>query len=131
MIEVTIDGRTYSVDESRTIMEVAYKHGVYIPAVCHHPDLPPYQNIATVDRVYRGGTAIECEPVATEAVAALEGCGLCVVAVEGMEGISLVRSFLLLASLVEAEGLSVVGALMLLVALVEVMGVERICLIRR
>jgi len=85
MAEIRIGGRSYEVEEGRTIMSVAYDHGVYIPAICHHPDLPPFENLPLAERVYRGEGAIENEPIAPSALAALEGCGLCVVEVEGAD----------------------------------------------
>ena len=59
MVEITIDGCVCAVEEGRTIMDAAYAGGVYIPAICHHPSLPPFENIPLAERVYRGDTAIE------------------------------------------------------------------------
>lgn len=83
MVEITIDGRVCPVEEGRTIMDAAYANDVYIPAVCHHPSLPPFENLSLSGRVYRGHAAIENEPAGADVVTALEGCGLCVVGVNG------------------------------------------------
>ncbi len=40
-IKLTIDGRTISARPGTTILEAALQHGVYIPHLCHHPDLEP------------------------------------------------------------------------------------------
>jgi len=85
MVEITIDGCVCAVEEGRTIMDAAYAGGVYIPAICHHPSLPPFENIPLAERVYRGDTAIENEAAGAGVITALEGCGLCVVSVDGGE----------------------------------------------
>ena len=85
MVDIKIDGKTYAAEQGQTIMAVAYQYGVYIPAICYHPDLPPFKHTRLADRVYRGDTAIENEPVDGADLADLEGCGLCVVEVEGID----------------------------------------------
>ena len=40
-VRVTIDGRTVDVDPSATVLEAALSHDVFIPHLCHHPDLKP------------------------------------------------------------------------------------------
>ncbi len=40
MVNVTIDGAPYAVREDQNVLEGALKAGVYIPHLCHHPDLP-------------------------------------------------------------------------------------------
>ncbi len=40
-IRFFIDGREITVTEGETILEAASKNGIYIPHVCHHPDLKP------------------------------------------------------------------------------------------
>lgn len=39
MIEIEIDGKTYSVEPGKMIIEVADEHGVYIPRFCYHKKL--------------------------------------------------------------------------------------------
>jgi NADH dehydrogenase/NADH:ubiquinone oxidoreductase subunit G len=41
MINIIIDGTHVSVAEGKTILEAAFKAGVYIPNMCYHPNLPP------------------------------------------------------------------------------------------
>ncbi|HHV37472.1 MAG TPA: 2Fe-2S iron-sulfur cluster binding domain-containing protein [Candidatus Cloacimonetes bacterium] len=43
-VNVWIDGKEYEVPENMTIIEAADKHGIYIPTLCYHPDLPPTAN---------------------------------------------------------------------------------------
>jgi NADH dehydrogenase/NADH:ubiquinone oxidoreductase subunit G len=40
-ISLTIDGREVEVQKGLTVLEAAREAGIYIPALCHHPDLPP------------------------------------------------------------------------------------------
>ena len=41
MIEVSIDGSTVAVDASATVLEAALEQGLFIPHLCHDPDLEP------------------------------------------------------------------------------------------
>ena len=58
MITLNIDGRDIKTKKGRTVLEAALEAGVYIPHLCHHPDLTP-----------------------------VGGCGLCLVEIEGMQGL--------------------------------------------
>jgi len=40
-ITLTIDGRRITARPGMTILEAALAHGIYIPHLCHHPDLEP------------------------------------------------------------------------------------------
>ena len=40
MITLKIDGKTVSVPEGTSVLEAALQNGIYIPHLCHHPDLP-------------------------------------------------------------------------------------------
>ena len=42
MIKLTIDGKTIEVQEGTTVLEAAEAAGVYVPTLCHHPQLTPY-----------------------------------------------------------------------------------------
>ena len=56
-INLNIDGKQIEVKAGSTILEAAQEAGIYIPHLCHHPDLPPFG-----------------------------ACRLCVVEVKGMKG---------------------------------------------
>jgi formate dehydrogenase beta subunit len=56
-ISLTVDGREIEVWKGATVLEAAQEAGIYIPTLCHHPDLPPYG-----------------------------ACRLCIVEIEGMPG---------------------------------------------
>ena len=57
-VTIEIDGRQLTVPEGMNLLEAALQNGIYIPHLCHHPDLPD-----------------------------LVSCRLCIVEVEGMEGV--------------------------------------------
>jgi len=40
-IEISIDGSTVAVDSSATVLEAALEHDLFIPHLCHDPDLEP------------------------------------------------------------------------------------------
>ncbi|MAE66789.1 MAG: formate dehydrogenase subunit alpha [Phycisphaeraceae bacterium] len=40
-IAISVDGNTLAVDPSATVLEAALAHGVFIPHLCHDPDLTP------------------------------------------------------------------------------------------
>ncbi len=41
LIHLTIDGKSVTVSPGTTVLEAAQQAGVYIPTLCHHPDLTP------------------------------------------------------------------------------------------
>ena len=73
------------VEEGKTILEAARKIDVYVPTICYHPDLPPPNEIKSIDVVYRGNEEIVSESSEKE----FEGCKLCLVQIEGREGLVL------------------------------------------
>ena len=57
-VTIQIDGRALQVEQGMNVLEAALQNGIYIPHLCHHPDLPE-----------------------------LGSCRLCIVEVEGKEGV--------------------------------------------
>ncbi len=57
-VTITIDGKELQVEEGSNVLEAALTNGIYIPHLCHHPDLPD-----------------------------LGSCRLCIVEIEGREGV--------------------------------------------
>ena len=57
-ITLNIDGREVVTEKGRTVLEAALDTSIYIPNLCHHPDLSP-----------------------------VGACRLCVVEIEGMRGL--------------------------------------------
>ncbi len=64
MVQLRIDGKDVEAPEGVSLLSVASAAGIYIPALCAHPDLPPSSQ--------RGGGD--------------SGCNLCVVEIEGTTG---------------------------------------------
>ncbi len=63
------------------LIAAATRHGIYIPALCSHPDLPAFCGVAPAPVVFRGSTAHEDQALSGDRPVASEGCGLCLVEV--------------------------------------------------
>jgi predicted molibdopterin-dependent oxidoreductase YjgC len=83
-VNVTIDGTKLSVESGTTILEAARGAGIYIPALCAHPNLPLSSHLKPFEVVYRGKEEVKNDSSLQE----IEGCQLCLVAIEGMEDFS-------------------------------------------
>ena len=79
MVRVTIDGRQVEVPSGTSILMAARSAGIYIPALCHHPDLPPANGSRAARVVFQGDRMIENAKPGEEG----KGCGLCVVQIQG------------------------------------------------
>lgn len=75
--KLNIDGTEVSAEQGATILQVALNAGIYIPALCHHPDLPPAPGKKGDAFIYRGSQRIAGE------AGEYKGCQLCLVEVEG------------------------------------------------
>jgi formate dehydrogenase alpha subunit len=62
-IMLTIDGKKIVADPLRTILEAATENDIYIPALCHHPDLDPSGvcRMCIVEIKGRPGQIISCK----------------------------------------------------------------------
>ncbi len=80
-LKLTIDDVEVEVEEGGTVLGAARAAGIYIPALCAHPDLPPAPGMKPDRLVYLGGQPYESSDAGGE----YAGCGLCVVEVEGTE----------------------------------------------
>ena len=67
-------------EEGSTILSVAQRMEIYIPALCYHPDLPPFDKVPPSQVIYQG--LLKKEGV----MGSYQGCELCLVEIEG-EGI--------------------------------------------
>ena len=63
-------------EQDTTILEAAQRVGIYIPALCHHPDLPPAPGMKIDGQIYRGGELIQGSSSNPNK---FEGCKVCVV----------------------------------------------------
>jgi NADPH-dependent glutamate synthase beta subunit-like oxidoreductase len=80
-VRLSIDRQSVEVRTGTTILEAARQAGIYIPVLCHHPDLPPASTAAGVAAIYRGNRKIENTLPEEPAKA----CGLCVVQIDGRD----------------------------------------------
>jgi formate dehydrogenase beta subunit len=78
-IRLAINGQEVEVHAGLSILEAARAAGIYIPALCYHPDLPVAKGSQAAKVVYQGDQRIE-NAMPQESG---KGCGLCVVEVEG------------------------------------------------
>ncbi len=62
-VEIKIDGLVVSTSEGKTILEAALENDIYIPNLCHHPDLVPAGNcrMCMVEVEGRRGQVISCK----------------------------------------------------------------------
>ena len=82
-IKLTIDNKEVEVEKGNTVLQAAQKAGVYIPALCAHPDLPPAPGLKASSVIYLNGKPYHSSGSSME----FPGCRLCVVEVEGMKGL--------------------------------------------
>ncbi|MDA3953283.1 MAG: formate dehydrogenase subunit alpha [Bacteroidales bacterium] len=63
MVNVNIDGKIFAVNKDLTILEAAIENNIYIPTLCHHPDLIPSGNcrMCMVEIEGRRGQIIACK----------------------------------------------------------------------
>jgi predicted molibdopterin-dependent oxidoreductase YjgC len=83
-INVTIDGTTITVEKGMTVLEAARSVGIYIPALCSHPNLPSSRQVTPYSVVYRGEDELKNDNSLTE----YDGCQLCLVKVEGVNDLA-------------------------------------------
>jgi formate dehydrogenase alpha subunit len=83
-INVTIDGTSITVEKGTTVLEAARNAGIYIPALCSHPNLPSSRQVTPYSVVYRGEDELKNDNSLTE----YEGCQLCLVKVEGLNDLA-------------------------------------------
>ncbi|MDD4901931.1 MAG: [Fe-Fe] hydrogenase large subunit C-terminal domain-containing protein [Patescibacteria group bacterium] len=74
-LKVTINGKVYHVEPGQTVLEVAKKNGIEIPALCFHPDFPVKGNCRVCSVEVKGykrlvpscaTTVCDCMEVQTE-----------------------------------------------------------------
>ncbi|TKJ21606.1 MAG: hypothetical protein CEE43_09270 [Promethearchaeota archaeon Loki_b32] len=83
---ITIDGTKVEAKKGSTILEASLKAGVYIPSLCAHPDLPTLVGLKPTDHVFQGKNKFENDK-SGNSPQEHQGCQLCVVKIEGNEGL--------------------------------------------
>lgn len=87
-VNLLVDGVRVTVPPGTLLLEAARAAGIYVPHLCAHPDLPPGPGLRGAEKIYRAGAVYRRE-TGGEAGGRWEGCGLCVVKVEGRPGLAL------------------------------------------
>ena len=82
-ISITIDGRSVECPSGITVLEAADVAEIYIPRLCHHPDLPPASKVAWSEVVYQVDHKIEGD-ISAEKTGDDGHCNLCLVEIEGV-----------------------------------------------
>jgi len=96
-VNLSIDGQPVQVPVGLTILAAARSLDLYIPTLCHHPDLPPAKGSQAAPFIFQGGRKIKNASPEKQGA----GCGLCVVEVGGFD--ELVES----CSAIVAEGMEI------------------------
>lgn len=78
-VTLTIDGQQVEVPSGTSILAAARSAGIYIPALCHHPDLPAARGGRAATVIFQGDRSIENATPGEDG----KGCGLCVVEIQG------------------------------------------------
>ena len=76
-VKLRIDEFDVEVEPDLTILDAARRSGIYIPALCSHPDLPQFHSVSGSSAAYQGSFRNEGSPDA------YQGCGLCLVDIAG------------------------------------------------
>ena len=83
-LNITIDGRIVSCTEGMTVLEAATTAEIYIPRLCHHPDLPCARDVILAESVHQGELVLSGERPGEKATEKAH-CNLCMVAVVGQD----------------------------------------------
>jgi len=80
-VNLIIDGQPVRAPVGMTILEAARSIDIYIPTLCHHPDLPPAEGSEAARVIFQGERELEnARPYEPG-----QGCGLCLVQIEGSD----------------------------------------------
>ena len=80
IVSLRIDDVQVTAEAGSILLQAALDAGIYIPHLCAHPALPPFDSATPSQAIFRGSERIE-----TQSEDLYEGCGLCAVEVEGMD----------------------------------------------
>jgi formate dehydrogenase beta subunit len=78
-VHINIDGKDIEAEAGASLLKAARQAGIYIPALCSHPDLQSLQTLKPSAMVFRGDEKIVGDAPPSE----ITGCRLCLVDVEG------------------------------------------------
>jgi NADPH-dependent glutamate synthase beta subunit-like oxidoreductase len=78
-VKLRIDGKEISVNPGSSVLQAAQEAGIYIPALCSHPDLPNIETARPCEFVFRGTEMLGAGPAPEKN----KGCQLCLVEIDG------------------------------------------------
>jgi formate dehydrogenase beta subunit len=81
-VKLTVDGHSVECSAGITILDAADGAGIYIPRICHHPDLPPVSEVILAGTVNQVEARVVGENPGAN-VAKEAHCNLCLVEIEG------------------------------------------------
>ncbi|MFC2007690.1 FAD-dependent oxidoreductase [Chloroflexota bacterium] len=82
-IKLVIDDVVVEAEEGTSVLVAAQGTGIYLPSLCYHPDLPLPVDTEADDSIYRCTGIIEND----KSTDRYEGCQLCLVTIDGQEGL--------------------------------------------
>ena len=86
-INLTINDQPITAEPGTTILEAAHQAGIYIPRLCHHPSLGSSHGLRPVASVQREDGPFVNDGSGPTGDLGHPGCRLCLVALEGREGL--------------------------------------------
>ncbi|NHJ33193.1 MAG: 4Fe-4S dicluster domain-containing protein, partial [Asgard group archaeon] len=81
-ISISINGTKVNAKKGSTILEASQNSEIYIPSLCAHPDLPPLVGLQPNEEIFQGDSKFKNKDSQKH-----QGCQLCVVKIEGIEGL--------------------------------------------
>lgn len=79
MAKLIVNGREVEMANGVSLLAACHGAGVYVPSLCHHPDLPPFSACEPSGTVYRSQESREDD----DGGGSFPHCGLCAVEIEG------------------------------------------------
>jgi len=83
IISIIINGTKVDAKKGSNILEASQNAGIYVPSICAHPDLPPLVGLKPIEDVFQGNSKFK--NISSQEH---QGCQLCVVKIEGIEGLA-------------------------------------------
>lgn len=87
MANIKINNTNYEVPDGISVLEAARQNDIFIPTLCSHADLKPFHSLELSDKVFQGDKVFvnDSEQKSKHDFDKLEGCGLCVVHINGAD----------------------------------------------
>lgn len=82
IISININGTKIEAERGSTILKASQNAEIYIPSICAHPDLPALVGLKPNEEIFQGDSKFINDNSQEH-----QGCQLCVVKVEGIEGL--------------------------------------------